>query len=60
MSRIEIMQVLALKDSKHFREIYLQPAIASGLIEMTLPNTPRSSKQKYRLTALGRTMGANV
>ena len=25
-----------------------------GLLEMTLPNKPRSSKQKYRLTAKGR------
>jgi len=24
------------------------------VIEMTLPDTPRSSKQRYRLTAIGR------
>ncbi|MFA7436846.1 Fic family protein [Castellaniella sp.] len=32
---------------------YLLPALRSGLVEMTLPDTPRSSKQRYRLTALG-------
>lgn len=54
LSREEIMALLGLKDEKHFRVRYQQAAIATGLIEMTLPNTPRSSKQRYRLTATGR------
>ena len=28
--------------------------LASGLLEMTIPDKPRSSKQRYRLTAKGR------
>ena len=53
MSRAEIMAALGLKDEKHFREHYQQAGIASGVIAMTLPDKPRSSKQRYRLTALG-------
>jgi ATP-dependent DNA helicase RecG len=33
---------------------YLQPALNVGLVEMTIPDKPRSSKQKYRLTDKGK------
>jgi ATP-dependent DNA helicase RecG len=33
---------------------YLEPALQLDLIEMTIPDKPRSSKQKYRLTQKGR------
>ncbi len=36
MSRREMQQQLDLSDEKHFREFYLQPAVAGGLIEMTV------------------------
>lgn len=32
----------------------LRPMLAAGLVEMTIPDKPRSSKQKYRLTNKGR------
>ena len=54
MSRREIQAVLKLKDEKHFREFYQQPAIAQGLIEMTIPDKPRSRNQKYRITQKGK------
>ena len=54
MSRQELQAALALNDVKHFREAFLQPAIDAGLVEMTLPDAPRSSKQRYRMTAAGR------
>lgn len=54
MSREQIMALLGLKDEKHFRVHYQQAGIASGLIEMTLPDKPRSSKQRYRLTPIGK------
>jgi ATP-dependent DNA helicase RecG len=54
MSRTELMAALGLKDEKHFREHYQQVAAALDLIEMTLPDKPRSRLQKYRLTAAGR------
>jgi hypothetical protein len=53
LSRAGLQQALDLKDEKHFRKAYLLPALDSGLVEMTRPETPRSSKQRYRLTALG-------
>jgi len=54
MSRGELMEKLRLKDRMHFGMDYLQPALAAALIEMTIPDKPRSSKQKYRLTDKGR------
>ena len=47
------MTALALKDDKHFRKHYLLPALAQNQLEMTIPNKPKSPKQKYRPTALG-------
>jgi ATP-dependent DNA helicase RecG len=54
MSRGELMEKLRLKDRRHFGTDYLQPSLAAGLIEMTIPDKPRSSKQKYRLIDKGR------
>jgi len=54
MTRGELMEVLELKDREHFRKDYLQPALRSGLIQMTVPDKPRSTRQKYRLTDRGR------
>ena len=51
MTRQQLQQALGLKDDDHFRKAYLQPALDAGLIEMTVPDKPRSSRQKYRLPA---------
>jgi ATP-dependent DNA helicase RecG len=53
LSRQELQQALGLKDAEHFRKAYLLPALAGGAVEMTLPATPRSSNQRYRLTDAG-------
>lgn len=53
MTRQELMEALGLKDRKHFGDAYLQPALDAGVLEMTIPDKPQSSKQQYRLTALG-------
>ena len=52
-SRAELQERLGLADRKHFRASYLLPALDAGLIEMTIPDKPRSSAQRYRLTAFG-------
>ena len=53
MTRQRLQEVLDLKDDEHFRKSYLLPALQAGLIEMTIPDKPRSSKQRYRLTPVG-------
>ncbi|GKT06872.1 hypothetical protein DSTSK_01770 [Desulforhabdus sp. TSK] len=53
MPRQQLKEALGLKDNEHFRKAYLLPALEAGLIEMTIPDKPRSSKQKYRLTDKG-------
>ena len=53
MSRRQIRESLGLTGEQHFRVAYLKPALESGLIEMTLPDKPKSSAQRYRLTPLG-------
>ena len=51
--RADLMDGLGLRDRPHFYRAYLQPALDAGLVEMTLPNSPRSRTQRYRLTAPG-------
>ena len=53
MTRQRIQEALGLKHEDHFRHAYLLPALRAGLIEMTIPDKPRSSKQRYRLTPAG-------
>lgn len=57
-ARQELMTLLGLSDRKHFVEAYLMPALQAELVEMTIPDKPQSSKQKYRLTSLGRAYAA--
>ena len=54
MSRQQIQDAINLKHEDHFRTAYLTPALVAGMVEMTLPERPRSSKQRYRLTEIGR------
>ncbi len=53
MKRTDIQEALALRNENYFREAYLIPALTAGMIEMTIPNKPTSSKQKYRVTEKG-------
>ena len=53
MTGRQIRKVLNLSDVKYFRSNYLLPALHDGLIEMTIPDKPRSSQQRYRLTSAG-------
>lgn len=54
LTRAEAQAALELKGQANFRDRYLAPALGAGLIEMTIPEKPKSSKQKYRLTDTGR------
>ncbi|SMP68716.1 Fic family protein [Desulfonatronum zhilinae] len=53
VGREALQLALGLSDRKSFRERYLKPALADGLIEMTIPGKPNSRLQKYRLTDKG-------
>ena len=52
-SRAEIMELIGVKHRPTFLYNYLQPAIELGIIELTIPDKPNSSKQKYKLTKKG-------
>lgn len=60
MKRTEIQTALGLRHEDNFRENYLTPALELGLIEMTLPTKPKSSKQRYRLTEKGKKLAADI
>ena len=48
-SLAELMQLLVLTHSATFQKNDMNPAIEVGLIERTIPEKPKSQKQKYRL-----------
>lgn len=54
MSRQELQEGLALKNDELLCKAYLQPVLGAAMVEMILTDKPRSSNQRYRLTALGR------
>ncbi|MDO9153428.1 MAG: DUF4062 domain-containing protein [Paludibacter sp.] len=53
MSREELMVELDLKHRQNFSINYLEPSLKLGLLEMTIPDKPKSKLQKYKLTAKG-------
>ncbi len=53
LSSKELMAKVGIKHRPTFRNNYLLPALSLGYIEMTVPEKPNSSKQKYRFTRLG-------
>lgn len=56
MTRSDLQNALKLRDRESFRERYLKPALAAALIEMTIPDKPRSRLQCYRLTEIGKSL----
>ncbi|CAM3397835.1 hypothetical protein PSFL111601_22775 [Pseudomonas floridensis] len=60
IKRAELQRLLKLADAEHFRKHYLLPALEQGVLVMTLPDKPRSSNQRYRLTDLGRIIRARL
>jgi hypothetical protein len=45
----ELMSLLGLSHRPTFQQNYLNPAIEAELIERTIPDKPKSPKQRYRL-----------
>lgn len=54
MTRMEIRDALNLKSSSNVKQRYLDPCLDQGWIEMTMPEKPRSPKQRFRITPVGR------
>ena len=50
----EMMDHMNLRHRETFLVNHLRPLLKKDLLEMTIPDKPRSSKQKYRLTEKGR------
>ncbi|MEZ4601366.1 MAG: hypothetical protein R2940_16380 [Syntrophotaleaceae bacterium] len=50
----DIMAIAGRADRTKFRDQVLNPSLEEGLVEMTISDKPRSSKQRYRLTDKGR------
>lgn len=49
LGTLDIAERLNLKNRKHVRTAYINPALDQGLIEYTIPDKPSSRLQKYRL-----------
>lgn len=47
LSTSELMERVGIKHRPTFRNNYLLPAMEIGMVEMTIPDKPNSSKQKY-------------
>lgn len=52
-TREELQRASGIKDREHFRKAYLEPLLAAGWLERTIPDKPRSRLQKYGLTRAG-------
>lgn len=57
-SAVELMTFVGRSNRSKFRDQVLAPLLTLGLVEMTIPEKPSSSKQRYRLTAAGRALNA--
>lgn len=53
LSRTDLQEAAGLRDRVYFVHEHLNPLLVARLIEMTMPDKPRSSKQRYRLTQAG-------
>ena len=52
-TREELQAGAELLDREHFRKTYLEPLLAAGWMQRTIPEKPTSRLQKYRLTEKG-------
>jgi len=57
---VELMAIAGRADRTKFRDQVLKPLLAEGLLEMTIPDKPTSSKQRYRTTDKGKAQLAAI
>ena len=51
--REEIQNHLNMSNREHFRKNIISPLLRDGFLGMTIPDKPKSSKQKYEVTKKG-------
>ena len=49
----ELLTIARYKQRAHFKAHHLEPLLAGGVLRMTVPDKPRSSRQQYVLTETG-------
>jgi ATP-dependent DNA helicase RecG len=52
-SREELQVATGMRNREHFRKAYIEPLLAAGWLERTIPDKPNSRLQKYRITQAG-------
>jgi ATP-dependent DNA helicase RecG len=52
-TRDDLQRAAGIGDREHFRTRYMLPLLAAGWLAMTIPDKPRSSKQRYVVTPEG-------
>jgi ATP-dependent DNA helicase RecG len=49
----ELLEITGYKQRPHFKAHHLEPLLQGGVLRMTVPDKPTSSKQQYVLTDAG-------
>ncbi len=52
-SREKLQLAAGMRNREHFRKAYLEPLLACGWLERTIPDKPRSRLQRYKTTETG-------
>ena len=53
-SRKEIAEMCGLRNLRYLSSQYLSPLLEKGFLQLTIPDKPRSSKQKYQTVIIKR------
>lgn len=60
LNAAQILKRIGLEDRVNLHKRYLKPAMEARLVELTIPDQPKSKLQQYRLTARGRAVFARI
>ena len=60
VSMLELAEIAGVHHRSFFKKQHLDPLIEYGFMAMTVPDKPRSSKQKYVITEAGKELIALI